>query len=181
MANRQRISFVIILSLLFLGCTSAQSAEGMYDGMYSVSLDEDNVMHIVESTTIATPGPGRKIATVYEVEEVGIGHIETWEFRCKDLTAKLLSDHDYEQFADGTWGERDSPPTKDDVFKDFVQVTAKESQGQVAQFVCRWPNLAKGEASADLLPSMPADPTARIQFMIKVRILQEWKPTPSKQ
>lgn len=152
----------VALCLLFLGCASAQTAQPTYDGMFFVSSDVDNVDYLIESATIAIPDADHRVATVYRVQDDGIGNIQNWEFRCKKLGIEMLADHDYEQFDDGTWGDADGPP-KD---TDFTAVSEKVSMGQVAQFACRWPKVSKGTSR---LPPVPADPKARIQYLITVR------------
>lgn len=148
------------MSALLLSCMAAKAADATYDGMYFVSQDVNDVDYLVESTTIAEPGPGLKTATVYRVEDDGIGNIQSWELRCSHLGIKLLADHDYEQFDDGTWGDGDGPPAD----SDFKAVTKKTSMGQVAQFACRWPTTSKDQTP---MLALPSDPKARIQLLVR--------------
>jgi hypothetical protein len=154
----------IVAAAILLAGVPAHSEDSTYGGMYIVTEDVDKTLYLVEATTITTPRQGYRRATVYQAQAnrvmgVYYGNIQSWEFRCDPLAHKLLADHDYQRFADGTWGDPNGPAAD----ADFTPVTEELALGQVAKFACVWPKAPAGAAN---LPSPPADPKQRIQFII---------------
>jgi hypothetical protein len=153
-----RISFVAAVMLIGVGGPLA--AQTAATGVFFVSQNDKGEDYLVDSATIATPAGGYKTATVYWLMQYGVGSTETWQIRCKDLGVKVTANREYQQFSDGTWGDKDFTDAK----PEYDVKTKAMSQGEVADFVCRWPALKHSSA----IPNLSADPDTRIKTLILV-------------
>lgn len=163
---RRRGAQLAAAATLLIGVSGpARSADATGDGMYVVGEDADYAWYLVDAFTITTPGEGYRKATVYRTtinHAMGVynGNLQSWEFRCKPLGVKLLSDHDYQKFEDGTWGDADGPPAS----TDFIPMKTTQAMGVVAKFACLWPKVPK--TAAVLTVSLPDDPKERLEYLL---------------
>ncbi len=166
MANGNSVKLAVGVCASLLVSIPVMSADTTSNGMYLVAEDVDYARYLVDASTITTPREGYRRTTVYRTtidHAMGVynGNLQSWEVRCKPLGVKLLADHDYQQMADGTWGDADGSPAG----SDFTPMAEGQAMGAVAKFACMWPKIPRDALNLGSA-SLPVDPKERIEFLL---------------